>query len=317
VAQPKPGRVAVIGAGPAGLVCAGELATLGYKVTVYDAREDFGGLVRYAIAPYRIQRDPLPQEARLIADLGVDFHLGFAVDRIERFRAIEAEADAVFLGVGLGDDVDVRYRGKELPGVLKSLSFIEGIKLGRVDHVGHRVAVIGGGNTAIDVAREALRLGAEEVTMIYRRTEAEMPAYQHEVVEARDEGVQFEWLANPVQFLGTDHVQAIECQHMRLGDPDASGRRRPEPVPGSEFVLPVDMVILAIGQKPRVEFFAWIDGLTLDDGLLKIDAATGQTSNPKYFSGGDAVNGGATVVEAVRAAKIAARGIDGFLRNRA
>ncbi|MBI4501687.1 MAG: NAD(P)-dependent oxidoreductase [Gemmatimonadetes bacterium] len=316
VAKPKTARVAVIGAGPAGMVCAGELAILGYRVTVYDAREDFGGLVRYAIAPYRQQREPLPQEARLIAELGVDFHLGFAVDRIERLRSIEAEADAVFLGVGLGDDIDVRYRGKELPGVLKSLAFIEAVKLGRVDHVGHRVAVIGDGNTAIDVAREALRLGAEEVTMIYRRTEAEMPAYQHEVEEAREEGVQFEWLANPIQFLGSDHLQAIECQHMRLGEPDTSGRRRPEPVPGSEFVLPVDTAILAMGQKPRVEFFAWIDGLILDDGLLKIDPATGQTTNPKYFSGGDAVNGGATVVEAVRAAKIAARGIDGYLRHR-
>jgi dihydropyrimidine dehydrogenase (NAD+) subunit PreT len=173
--------------------------------------------------------------------------------------------------------------------------------------------VIGGGNTAIDVVREAVRLGAADVTMLYRRTQAEMPAYPHEVEEAREEGVKFEWLTVPLRFLGDERLEGIECRRCRLGDPDASGRRRPEPMPGTEFVLPVDTVVKAIGQQARVEFLDWIDGLELERGLVKVDPATGRTTNPKYFAAGDATNGGATVVEAVRGAKIAAHGIDAWL----
>ena len=174
--------------------------------------------------------------------------------------------------------------------------------------------MIGGGNTAIDVACEARRLGATDVTMVYRRTEAEMPAYEHEVEFARDEGVRFQWLTNPVRFVGTDRVEGVECVSMRLGEPDSSGRRRPEAVPGTEFVLPADTVVKAIGQQSRTELLSWIHGLELDSGLIRVDAETGRTSNPKYFAAGDAVNGGATVVEAVRGAKLAARAIDAVLK---
>jgi glutamate synthase (NADPH/NADH) small chain len=306
-------RVAVIGAGPAGLVCAGELAALGYEVTVYDAREEIGGLVRYAIAPYRQNREPLPAEARRIAELGVEFRLGEPVDGPEKLRAIEATADAVFLAVGMGEDADVSYPGDDLPGVWLSLPFIEAIKVGRPPRVGRRVAVIGGGNTAIDVAREALRLGAEEVTLVYRRTEAEMPAYRHEVEEARQEGVRFQWLTEPVRFLGEHRLEAMECRYMRLGEADRSGRPRPEPVPGTEFVVPVDTAVKAIGQRTRTDFLRWIEGLELDGGRILVDPETGQSTHPKYFAAGDAVTGGATVVEAVRGAKIAARGIDAWL----
>jgi glutamate synthase (NADPH/NADH) small chain len=280
---------------------------------VYDARPDWGGLIRYAIAPYRQVREPLPEEVARIAALGVEFHMSHPVDSPERLRAIEQDADAVFLGVGLGEDVDVPYTGGELPGVWNSLPFIEAIKLGRPPSVGARVAVVGGGNTAIDVAREALRLGASDVTVIYRRTEAEMPAYPHEVREARAEGVQFRWLTAPLRFLGNGRLDRVECQHMRLGEPDPSGRRRAEPVAASEFVVPVDTVVLAMGQRRRTEFLAWIDGLRLDGGLIVTDRSTGQTTNPKYFAGGDAVNGGDTVVEAVRAAKVAACGIHRYV----
>jgi glutamate synthase (NADPH/NADH) small chain len=179
--------------------------------------------------------------------------------------------------------------------------------------VGKHALVVGGGNTAIDVAREALRLGAPRVTMLYRRTEKEMPAYAHEVREARAEGVAFEFLADPVRFLGNGHVDRVECRRMRLGAPDTSGRSRPEPVTGSEFVLEADTVIMAIGQQRRTEFFSWIDGLRLDHGLVVVDPHTGQTSVPKYFAGGDAVNGGATVVQAVHAGTVAARGIHRYL----
>ncbi len=306
-------RVTVIGAGPAGLGCAAELARLGYAVTVVDARSEVGGLVRYAIAPYRLARDPLPAEAERLARAGVRFRFDYPVDQPVRLRALEQEADALFLGVGLGNDAEVPYPGDDLPGVWDSLPFIEALKVGHPPRVGEHTLVVGGGNTAIDVAREALRLGAPHVTMLYRRTEKEMPAYAHEVREARAEGVAFEFLADPVRFLGNGHVDRVECRRMRLGAPDASGRCRPEPVTGSEFVLQANTVIMAIGQQRRTEFFSWIDGLRLDHGLVAVDPHTGQTSVPKYFAGGDAVNGGATVVQAVHAGTVAARGIDRYL----
>jgi glutamate synthase (NADPH/NADH) small chain len=306
-------RVAVIGAGPAGLACAGELAALGYDVTVYDQRIEPGGLVRYAIAPYRIQCEPLPEEARVLAELGVHFELGIEIDSTEALAAVAADADAVVLAVGLGADVHVRYPGDELPGVWESLPFIEAIKTGELPEVGESVCVIGGGNTAVDVAREAVRLGAERVTMLYRRTAAEMPAYPHEVAEAIEEGVQVEWLTAPVRFIGETRLEAVECRRMQLGAPDATGRARPEEVPGTEFVVEADTVVKAIGQSPRVAFLSLIDGVELDHGLIKVEPMTGQTGNPRYFAAGDAANGGATVVEAVRAAKRAAQGVHEWL----
>lgn len=303
------GRVAVIGAGPAGLVCAGELAALGYRVTVHDGRDEVGGLVRFGIAPYRQQREPLPQEARMLERLGVEFRLGEPIDSPEALRRIEDGADAVFLGVGLGEDVEPNLPGSDLPGVWRSLDFIQALKTGRAPEAGRRTVVIGGGNTAVDAAREAVRLGAEVVTLAYRRTEAEMPAYDHEVEEAREEGVTFHWLAAPVRFLGEHRLMGVECSLMQLGPPDESGRRRPEIVPGSDFVLPAETVIVAIGQQPRRDLLGWIGGLKLDGGRIRVDAETGRTGNPKYFAAGDAVSGGATVVEAVRGAKLAARAI--------
>jgi dihydropyrimidine dehydrogenase (NAD+) subunit PreT len=313
-AAPSNGRrVAVIGAGPAGLVCAGELATLGYEVAVYDERAEAGGLVRYAIAPYRQQREPLPDELHQLQALGVELYLGERIGSPERLHEIADAVDAVFLGVGMGDDVDGGYPGQELEGVWRSLEFIEAIKTGRAPEVGRRVVVIGGGNTAIYVALEAIRLGASEVTLLYRRTEADMPAYPHEVEEAREEGVRLEWLTLPVCFLGERRLEGVECRRARLGDPDESGRRRPEPVAGSEFVLPTDTAVNAIGQRPRAEFLAWIEGLGMERGTVVVDPGTGQTGNPKFFAAGDATNGGATVVEAVGGAKIAARGIHAYL----
>jgi glutamate synthase (NADPH/NADH) small chain len=303
---PENGKwVAVIGAGPAGLSCAGELAARGYRVTVFDGREEVGGLVRYAIAPYRQVRDPLPAEADLLARLGVEFHLGAAVEGEGALQSLVDEADAVFLGVGMGADADVALPGDDLPGVWDSLPFIEALKTGPPPAVGRRVVVIGGGNTAIDVAREAVRLGANDVTLVYRRTRSELPAYPHEVVEAEDEGVRFQWLAAPVRFLGERRLAAVELRLMRLGEPDASGRRRPEPLEGSEFVVTADTAVLAIGQQARPEMATW---------LREIDRETGRTANPKVFTGGDAVNGGASVVEAVRDGKRAANAIDGWLR---
>lgn len=302
-------RVAVIGAGPAGLACAGELAALGYDVTVYDERSEPGGLVRYAIAPYRLEQEPLPEEAGLLAGLGVHFELGIAIDSRDALAELEAESDAVVLAIGMGDDAAVRYPGDGLPGVWDSLPFIETLKTEAPPEVGDAVAVIGGGNTAIDVAREAIRLGADRVTLLYRRTRAEMPAYPHEVEEAEADGVEIEWLTVPVRMTGVERVEAVECRRAKLGSPDASGRRRPVEIPGSEFLVPADTVVKAIGQQPRNDFLRLVEGLELDDGKIVVDASTGATSRPRWFAAGDATNGGATVVEAVRQAKIAARGV--------
>ena len=306
-------HVAVVGAGPAGLVCAGELALLGHDVTVYDERAETGGLARFAIAPYRIEAAPIPSETHLLELLGVRFRLGVRVES-QDLRALAATADAVFLGVGMGADTDVRYPGDDLPGVWDSLSFVETLKMSAPPTVGRRVAVIGGGNTAIDMAREAVRLGAEQVTMIYRRSRSEMPAYAFEIDEAENEGVHFQWLASPVRFIGDRRLQGVECRVMSLGEPDESGRRRPEPVEGSEFVLPVETAIKAIGQCGHRELASWVTGIRVEDGAVEIDPLTGQTRNPKFFAGGDAVNGGATVVEAVRDGKRAAKAIDEWLR---
>ena len=296
-------RVAVVGAGPAGLAAAGELASRGYGVTVFDERAEVGGLVRYAIAPYRQSNEPLPDEARLIERLGAEFRLGERVDQA-RLHELEAEFDAIVLAVGLGADVDVAYEGDELDGVWESLPFIERLKTGEPPPVGSRVAVIGGGNTAVDVAVEAKRLGADVSLLLYRRTEHEMPAYEHEVELARREGVAIRFLTNPVAFVGDGRVEGVRCAEMRLGVPDESGRRRPEPVPGSEFVVPVDTVIKAIGQRPRDEFAS----------LLEAVDEQGRTSNAAIFAAGDAVNGGASVVQAVADAKRAVRALDEALR---
>jgi dihydropyrimidine dehydrogenase (NAD+) subunit PreT len=304
------GRVAVIGAGPAGLACAGELAARGYEVAVHDEREEVGGLVRHAIAPFRQQCDPLPDEARVIAELGADIRLGSPIDSPERLAEVTDDADAVFLGVGMGKDLQVDIPGDDLPGVWDSLPFIEALKSGSPPAVGDHTIVVGGGNTAMDVAREALRLGAAEVTVLYRRTQREMPAYHHEFVEARDEGIRFSWLTNPTRFLGHNRLEAVECTYMRLAASDRSGRPRPEPVHGTEFTIAADTAVKALGQRPRAEFLAWIEGLELEHGRLNVDRLTGRTTNPKYYAGGDATSGGATVVEAVRDGKIAARSID-------
>jgi dihydropyrimidine dehydrogenase (NAD+) subunit PreT len=306
-------RVVVIGAGPSGLACAGELAARGHSVTVYDEREEIGGLVRYAIAPYRQVREPLPDESRALEELGVDLRLGERISSRAELEAAAAGADAVFLGVGLGADTEVSYPGDRLAGVWESLPFIEAIKTGRPPTVGGSVVVIGGGNTAIDVAREAVRLGADKVTILYRRTEAEMPAYAYEVEEARGEGVEFRFLAAPVAFAGSWYLKEVRCQEMTLGEPDESGRRRPVPLEGAEFSLEADTAVKAIGQQSRDELRDWVDGLELEHGKVVVDG-TGRTGNRMFFAGGDAINGGASVVEAVRDGRRAAEAIDRELR---
>ena len=300
--------VAVVGAGPAGLACAGELAALGHDVTVFEQRHEIGGLARSAIAPYRIEREPLPAEQRALESLGVGFRFGNPVLCLAELVSY----DAVFLGVGLGEDVPLDLPGGELEGVWESLPFIEALKDGIPPAVGDRVVVVGGGNTAIDVARESVRLGAKHVTVVYRRTRADMPAYAFEVEEAESEGVEFAFQTLPVRFLGDARVSAIECISMRPGPADASGRRSPVPVAGSEFDLRADTVVKAIGQRPRPELDARFGAFRLEAGRVVVDD-DGRTTNKRVFAGGDAVNGGASVVEAVRHGKRAAVAIDRIL----
>ncbi len=312
---PKPQHVAIIGAGPAGMACAAKLSQQGYQVTVYEARSEPGGLARFAIAPYRLWKTPLTEEMTRIARLGVTFRFNSPVKSQADLEAIKESADAIFLSVGLGNDIDSGYPGDHLPGVFTSLRFIEQIKTGNLPQIGRHVVVVGGGNTAIDVARESLLMGATDVTMIYRRTEKEMPAYRAEVEAALKEGVRFLWLTLPVRFLGPDRLTSVECRYARLGSPDESGRRYPEPIFGSEFELKADTAVLARGQQPRREWTQWIPEITMSGKRILVDPQTGQTPHPGVFAGGDAVNGGTTVVQAVREGKIAARGIQNFLEK--
>ena len=323
--------VAVIGAGPAGLACAAELGRRGYRVVVYERRDFPGGLVTRSIAPYKQQYKPLPEEVDQIRQLGVEVRFGVCIGKDISVQQLRAEHQAVFLGVGLGDDMPARVPGEDLPGVWESLRFIETLKLSAAQGLalGRRVAVIGGGNTAIDVAREAvmlrssevaasntavdvarqaMMLGAAEVMMLYRRTEAEMPAFAHEIAAAKKQGVQIVPLVAPVEFVGNGRVSGIRCIRMQLGAPDSSGRPRPEPIPGSEFLIEADTVIKAIGQKPHSDLFS-LFGVEMKGSTLRVDEWM-RASVPGVYAGGDAINGGATVVQAVRDGRIAASTID-------
>ncbi len=330
--------VGVIGAGPAGLACAAELAQMGYRVVVYECRDFPGGLVTRGIAPYKQQYRPLPEEVEQIRRLGVQLRFGVSVGSQITVAQLREAHNAIFLGVGMGDDMPAKIPGEWLPNVWESLKFIEALKLGPQGglRIGRRVAVIGGGNTAIDVAREALMLrstevtggntavdvarqavmlGASEVVILYRRGEADMPAFAHEITAAKHEGVKIMTQVAPVEFLGTDRVTGVRCVRMRLGAPDASGRPRPEPIAGSEFVVEADTVVKAIGQKPHAELFAAL-GVEMKGSVVRIDEDM-RTNVPAFFAGGDCVNGGTTVVQAVRDGRKAARAIDRALAGTA
>lgn len=311
-------RVALIGAGPASLSCAAELRKLGYAAVIFDARPHPGGLNTYGIAAYKMRAEDAVRETEMIRALGVEIRSGVEIGRDIALEQLEREHDAVFIGVGLGETEDLGIDGENLEGCRDALSFIEATKTHSFDQapVGKRVAVVGGGNTAIDVATAARRLGAEEVYMIYRRSREEMSAFDYEYELAKADAVTFVWQAAPKRLIAdsTGRVQAIECVRTQLDLPDASGRRSPQAVAGSEFRLEVDMVVKALGQK-KLELLRKIPGLQLDRGRIAVNAATMQTSNPKYFAGGDCVNGGGEVVDAVAQGKRASRGIHAMLES--
>jgi dihydropyrimidine dehydrogenase (NAD+) subunit PreT len=308
-AAAKPGRVACIGAGPASLGCAALLRQLGYAVTIFDSRPLAGGLNTYGVAEYKLRPTDSQQEVELVRSLGVEFRLSVEIGGEWRINELEQQFDVVFLGVGLGGTQPLEIPGERLPGVIDALRFIAEYKTRRGRRVGRRVAVIGGGNTAIDAATAALRLGAEQVYVLYRRSEAEMPAFQFEYDLAKQEGVRFHWLTQPVAIRGHETVESVECIRMELGPPDRKGRRQPQPLPGSNFELQCDMVIPSIGQSRLLDFLSQFRDVQLAGGSVAVNPATGQTSNPRYFAGGDCVNGGREVVDAVADGKRAALGI--------
>ncbi len=314
----KEGKVAVIGSGPAGLTAAHDLALAGYGVTIFEALPVAGGMLAVGIPDYRLPKKVLQTEIEAVQKLGIEIKLNSPVGK----KGLTLDAlwqqgyKAIFLAVGAQSSLKLDVPGEELEGVYHGVSFLRDVNLGKEVKVGERVAIVGGGNVAIDAARTALRLGSKEVTIVYRRSRQEMPASEEEITEAEHEGIKIHYLAAPVRILGEDgKVVGMECIRMELGEPDASGRRRPVPVAGSEFVIDADMVIPAIGQAPDIAFLAKDKFQVSRRGTFEVDAQSLATSIPGVFAGGDAVLGPATVIEAIAAGKRAAIAIDSYLRG--
>ncbi len=310
---PNGRSAACIGSGPASLACAAELARRGYRVTIFDRNTLSGGLSTYGIAAYKTRAADSLREVEMVRSLGVEIRQGAEIGRDITLAQLEKDFDAIFVGAGLGETWTLDIPGQDLEGVCGALKFIEQTKTKPFEQVpaGRRVACIGAGNTAIDVVTAARRLGVETVHLIYRRSEREMSAFQYEYELAKKDGVTFQWQTQPVRVLGADGaVTGLECVRTRLGAPDARGRRAPEPIPGSNFVMDVEMVICAVGQKPVTEFLRGVPGIELSKEGMVATNAQHQTGNAKYFAGGDCANGGKEVVDAVAEGMAAARGID-------
>jgi len=307
-------HVAIIGAGPAGLTAAHDLALLGYRVTVFEALPVAGGMLAVGIPAYRLPRDVLKREIARIEALGVEIRLNTPVGRDGGPSLDDLRRDyaAVLVSVGAHQERELEVQETGPVRVVPGVIFLRELNLGRPLPVGRHVAVVGGGNVAIDAARSALRLGAESVTIVYRRSRAEMPASPWEIADAEEEGVRFLFLANPVCTLDEGGLQ---CVQMELGEPDASGRRQPIPIPGSEFALDVDMVIPAIGQVPDLGFMSASALPVTRRGTLAVDPDTLATAVPGVFAGGDAVSGPATAIEAIAAGRRAAQSIHRYLQG--
>lgn len=301
--------VACVGGGPASLACAAELARRGYSVTVFDNRPLPGGLNTYGVAEYKLRPADSLCEVELVRSLGVEFRQA-EVGATVTLEELERDFAFLFLGLGLGAMERLGIPGEDAQAVIDALHFIERYKTHPDFTVGRRVIVIGGGNTAIDAANAAKRLGAEDVHLFYRRTAKEMPAFPFEFDHSKIEGVRFHWLAQPAAIVVRDNrAVAVRFVETRLGEPEAGGRRKAEPVPGTEFEVPCDMVIPALGQSRRMGVLLRERGIELSGGVISVDRPTGRTGNPRYYAGGDCVNGGREVVDAVADGKRAALAI--------
>lgn len=302
-------RVAIVGSGPAGLTAAYYLAKLGHKVTVFEALPEPGGMMRVGIPEYRLPREILRAEIAEIENIGVEIRTDTCIESLEQLFA--QGYHAVFLGLGAHKGIDMEVEGAKGLGVIDCVSFLRDVSLGKETRLKGRVAVVGGGNAAIDAARTALRVGAEEVAIIYRRTRAEMPANLEEIVEAIEERVRIEFLAAPTKISRKEGRIKMQCIRMKLGEPDASGRRRPEPIKGSEFTMEFSTVIVAIGQRPDIppEF-----GVRIGKGnTIEVNHDTLMTDRRGVFAGGDVVTGPSVVIEAIAAGRKAAIAIDRYL----
>jgi glutamate synthase (NADPH/NADH) small chain len=303
--------VALIGAGPASLACAAELRRRGIRAHLYDTRPLPGGLNTYGVAEYKLPLVESLREIEMLSQLGVDFHFETMIDAVS-LAELERNHDAVFLGIGLGTIHRLGIAGEELSGVTNALDLIAGYKSGASTKVPARVVVVGAGNTAIDAAIAAVRLGSTEVHIVYRRGLEQMSAFTFEYEHARNEGVKFLWHVQPIHIYGDKKVEGIELTKLAATEDGSL-----VPQPGSEFSLETDLIVLAIGQGTRAGFLAESKGMNskieLERGGILIDRATGQTSNPKFFAGGDCTNGGREVVDAVADGKRAGIGIAAWL----
>lgn len=313
VAPPSGKRVAVIGSGPAGLTAAYYLTKLcGHSVTVFEALPEPGGMLRFGIPDYRLPKHILKKDISDITNVGVEIRTNTGVDNPKSL--LGQGFSAVFVAVGAQQAIGLGVPGDDDPRVLGGVDFLRNVNLGKKVELGNRVAIIGGGNTAMDSARTALRLGAKEVTIIYRRTRVEMPASTEEIKDALDEGIKILFLAAPSRVISHEEGLMLECNRMKLGAEDASGRRRPEPIEGSEFTISLDNIIAATSQQPDIS-----DSFGLEIGKgnrIKVNPDTLSTSREGIFAGGDAVTGTATAIEAVAAGRQAAISIDKYLGGR-
>ena len=321
-------KIAVVGAGPAGLTAAADLAILGHEVVVFEALHTPGGVLVYGIPEFRLPKAIVEREIKGIRQLGVEIKTNMVVGAINTIDELLASGfDAVFIGTGAGLPYFMEIPGENLNGVYSANEFLTRTNLMKgylfpeyltPIRIGKRVAVIGAGNVAMDSARTALRLGAEESYIVYRRSEKEMPARQEEIEHAREEGVQFRLLTSPVEIIGDENgwVKSLICQKFELGEPDASGRRRPVVIPGSEYEMGMDTVVMAIGQGPNPLVPRTTPDLELNrNGNIIADESNAQTSKKAVFAGGDIVTGAATVIQAMGAGKKAAKAIHEYLSS--
>ena len=318
-------KVAIIGSGPAGLTCAADLTKMGYEATVFEGFHELGGVLTYGIPEFRLPKKIVKEEIEFLNKLGVKFNLDFPIGRSETISDLFKDGySAVFIGTGAGAPQFMHIPGENLGGVYSANEYLTRVNLMKAykfpDYdtpikVGKRVAVIGGGNVAMDSARTALRLGAEHVFLIYRRSRTEMPAREEEIIHAEEEGIEFMLLTNPIRYIGNENglVKQVECIKMKLGEEDASGRRRPIPIESSEFLIDIEQAIVAIGTTPNPIISKTTQDLkTGRHGEILVDE-NGQTSVKGAFAGGDIVTGAATVITAMGAGKLAASSINRYL----
>jgi glutamate synthase (NADPH/NADH) small chain len=322
-------KVAVIGSGPAGLTCASDLAKRGHNVIIFEALHVAGGVLMYGIPEFRLPKVIVQGEVDYVKSLGVAIHLDSVMGKLATVDELLADHyDAVFLGTGAGLPMFLNIPGENLNGIYSANEFLTRVNLMKAYlfpeydtpiKIGKKVAVIGGGNVAMDAARCALRLGADQVYIIYRRSRAEMPARHEEAENAEEEGIIFKLLTNPKRFTGNDKgwVTAMECNEMELGEPDTSGRRRPVVKPNSEFIIDIDVAVVALGTTPNPLVPSTTIGLeTTRHGTVVADESTGRTTKDKVWAGGDVVTGAATVISAMGAGKRAASSIDAYLKGK-